>query len=279
MTLVIDRTVRGPAPKPAVVSVNGAVISREAIAREIQNHPADRPIAAWQQAARALVVRELLLQEAERLGVVAEPTSDEAGRREAEEEALVRTLIEREVLTPEPNESECRRFYERNFSRFRSPDIYEAAHILFAGREDDPNASAVARTCAETIATELRLQPKRFAELARLHSACPSGAQGGNLGQITAGQTTAEFEQALLDMEPGQISEQPVATRYGFHIVRLDQKIEGRQLPFELVADRIADYLREAVHRRATAQYIARLVSRASITGVAIEDANTHRVA
>jgi peptidyl-prolyl cis-trans isomerase C len=98
------------------------------------------------------------------------------------------------------------------------------------------------------------------------------------LGQITADQTTPEFARSLSGMEPGQISERPVATRYGFHIVRLDRKVQGRRLPFDLVADRIARYLRDAVHRRATAQYIARLVSRANITGVTIAGADTHRV-
>ncbi len=60
-----------PAGKPATVSVNGVAIARDAIAREMQHHPAPKPIAAWQQAARALVIRELLLQEARRLGVAA----------------------------------------------------------------------------------------------------------------------------------------------------------------------------------------------------------------
>ena len=49
-------------------------------------------------------------------------------------------------------------------------------------------------------------------------------------------------------------------------------------MPFELVADRIADYLTESVRRRATAQYIARLVSRAAVTGVDMPGAEDHRV-
>ncbi len=69
-----------------------------------------------------------------------------------------------------------------------------------------------------------------------------------------------------------------MATRYGLHIIRLDRKIEGRELPFELVAERIAEYLRESVTRRATAQYIARLVSRAEIRGIAMDGAEAHRV-
>ena len=54
---------RNALPKPKTIRVNGAVIAREVIAREVQNHPAEKPILAWQAAARALVVRELLLQE------------------------------------------------------------------------------------------------------------------------------------------------------------------------------------------------------------------------
>ena len=50
-----------PAGRPVAVSVNGVSIGREAIVREMQHHPAPKPIAAWQQAARALVIRELLL--------------------------------------------------------------------------------------------------------------------------------------------------------------------------------------------------------------------------
>ncbi|MGE0037722.1 MAG: peptidylprolyl isomerase [Xanthobacteraceae bacterium] len=279
MTVVIDRRVAQAAPSaPAVVKVNGTVIARDAIAREIQNHPAGQPIAARQQATRALVVRELLLQEAERMGIAAEPQNDEAGRRETEDEALIRALIAQEVLTLEPEEAECRRFYERHPARFRSPDIYEAAHILFAARQDDPAAFAKAHLQAEAATTELRHGPERFADLAKAHSACPSAAQGGNLGQITADQTTPEFERALFALEPGQICEYPVPTRYGVHVIRLDRKIAGRQLPFELVADRIADYLRDAVARRAAAQYIARLVSRATITGIEIASAEEHRV-
>jgi peptidyl-prolyl cis-trans isomerase C len=49
-------------------------------------------------------------------------------------------------------------------------------------------------------------------------------------------------------------------------------------LPFERVSDRIADYLRDSVARRATAQYLARLVSRAEITGIALAGAEAHRV-
>ncbi len=266
--------------KPTAISVNGVTIPRETIARETQNHPAPKPIAAWQAAARALVIRELLLQEARRLGIDAEPQADADDRQETRDEALIRCLIEREVTTPEPDEASCRRYYEQNRARFRSAAIYEAAHILFAARKDEADGFARAQHLAESVIAQLRERPEEFADLARIHSACPSAAQGGNLGQIGAGQTTIEFERVLFALAPGAITTEPVATRYGLHIIRLDRKIDGRELPFELVAGRIADYLRESVMRRASAQYIARLMSSATITGLALGEgaAEAHRV-
>jgi peptidyl-prolyl cis-trans isomerase C len=264
--------------KPVAVSVNGVVLPRDVIAREAQHYPAPTPVAAWQAAARALAVRELLLQEARRVGVEAAPIADSAGRRETEEEASIRALVEREVTVPEPDTEACRRYYEQNRRRFRSADIYEAAHILVAAPSADRTAYERAREQAEAALAQLRERPELFAALAARLSDCPSAAQEGNLGQITSGQTTPEFERALKALAPGALCTQPVATRYGFHIVRLDRKIEGRELPFEAVAAQIDEYLAESVRRRAIAQYIARLASRAEIAGIELAGAEAHRV-
>jgi peptidyl-prolyl cis-trans isomerase C len=79
-------------------------------------------------------------------------------------------------------------------------------------------------------------------------------------------------------LAPGEMSAAPVETRYGLHIIHLARRVDGRELPFEAVAERIADYLRDSVTRRASAQFIARLVSRAEITGITLEGAEAHRV-
>ena len=278
MTVVVDTAARNPADTPVMVSVNGSTIAQEAIVREMQHHPAAKPIAAWQEAARALAVRELLLQRARHLGLEPEPITDADGRRETDEEALIRALLAREVTVPEPDEETCRRYYQRNQARFRSPDIYEASHILFAAVASDRDSYAQARADAEAVLATLQECPESFAALARAYSRCPSAAQGGNLGQLTRGQTTPEFERSLMALKLGELCAEPVATRYGFHIIRLERKHEGRVLPYEAVAGRIADYLRESVRRRADAQYIARLISAARIEGIALVGAEALRV-
>jgi len=285
MTVVLDTTRKQSAPKkahielnPVPVRVNGVAITRGAIQREMQHHAAAKPIAAWQDAARALAIRELLLQEARRLAIAPQPLSHGKGRRETDEEAVIRSLIEREVKVPEPDDATCRRYYQQNRARFRSPDIYEAAHILFAAVASDRAAYAQARADAANVLATLQENPDSFAALARAYSRCPSAAQGGNLGQITAGQTTPEFEQALTALEPGELCAAPIETRYGFHVIRLDRKHEGKTLPYEVVAGRIAEYMRESVRRRADAQYIARLISAARIEGIDLSGADALRV-
>ncbi|TIS22570.1 MAG: peptidylprolyl isomerase, partial [Mesorhizobium sp.] len=142
--------------------------------------------------------------------------ADPDGRRETIEDALVRGLIEREVRVPDADEETLRRFYENNLRRFVTSSLYEADHILVAARRDDREAFAAAREKALSLRSSLTAAPERFALLARDCSECPSGALGGSLGQIGPGDTTPEFEAALIDLAPGDISP-PVETRYGVH--------------------------------------------------------------
>jgi peptidyl-prolyl cis-trans isomerase C len=263
-------------PKPKPIRINGEEIPRAEISREAQYYPAEKPVESWHSAAKALVVRHLLLSEAKRLGIMATPVTLD-GRTEAGDEAMIRELIEREVVTPEPDEASCLRYYESNHSRFRAATIYEASHILISADKRDAVAYRTAEKKIEKITDELRLFPDKLGMLAEMHSDCPSAAQQGNLGQLTAGQTTPEFETALVALAPGAISD-PVVSRYGFHIIRLDRKCEGKLIPFYAMRERIADYLREAVQRRAAAQYIALLISRAHIEGIDLAGSEAHRV-
>ncbi len=149
-------TMRSTAPR--TITVNDAIIASADIAREVQNHAGTTPKQAWEEATRALVIRELLLQRARALHLVAEPLS-ENGLRETEDEALIRVLLETEVRTPKADEATCRRYYQANQARFRSPDLFEPLHILFKAARDDTAAYAQAVANAEAVLAELRSAP------------------------------------------------------------------------------------------------------------------------
>ncbi|MDE0174378.1 MAG: peptidylprolyl isomerase [Defluviicoccus sp.] len=246
------------------IRVNDRCIEEDEILREMQYHPAGDAGAARDAAAQWLVIRALLLDRARALGIDEEDDAD-----------AVQTVIEREVDIPAPTEAECRRYYDNNKERFRSPDLVEAAHILLSAAPDDEARRAEAEAQAGELIDTLTRAPERFGELARAHSACDSRHEDGRLGQVSRGDTVPEMETFLFNLEEGQLSPVPVKTRYGVHVVRVDKHLPGRTLPYEAVAGRVADYLKDASWRRAFQQYVQLLAGEARISGFDIAAADS----
>lgn len=253
-----------PGPAPVYLRVADAGISEAEIAREMQHHPAASPQQSRADAARALVVRELLRRESERLGLPAEVTPVDG---ETPEEACIRVLIEREVPTPEPGEDACRHYYESNRERLRQPDRVHVRHILLAAAPGDSDARARASQLGEELIAELREHPQRFTEFALRHSACPSRDAGGELGWIERGQTTPEFERQLYRLKPG-LAGLTIESRYGHHVVWVDEIERGAALGFEEAAGKIAAYLEAQVKQNALHQYLQILRERYPVTGL-----------
>lgn len=249
------------------LSVNAVPIDEATIHAEMQYHPAASPEEAQYQAARALVVRELLLQQANQLGVDAA----------LDAETRIARVMAREVQVPEADEASCERYYAHNREKFRTPDEHQVAHILITL---DPNEPAIrardqAQQRAAALIREIDGDPGRFADLASRHSACPSRSAGGDLGVVARGQTVPEFEEALDVLGEGEISCQPVQSRYGFHIIHLQKRLPGQQLPLSRVAARIRDYLEQQSRRRAVAQYLSLLIGSADIRGIELRGSDS----
>ncbi|MEZ5763288.1 MAG: peptidylprolyl isomerase [Xanthobacteraceae bacterium] len=266
---VIDLT-RAPIP----VTVNGVVIAPELIAAEAQNHPAPKgkPGWAWQAAARALVLREVLLQEARAQAIAPSPIELAEGQWETEDEASIRQLLESAIAPTTIDEARLRAVYDNAPDRFRGPSLFEAAHILFPAAPNDTDARAAARAQAESVLTELRREPRRFAALAAEHSACSSRANGGVLGQLASGDTVPEFEAALCEMADGSICDAPVESRYGVHLIRLDARARGEVLPFAAVLPHLRQAQEKADWVRGSRAYVEALAARAKITGIDLSE-------
>ena len=253
------------------VIVNGERIAPERIAAEAQNHPAPqgKPGLAWKAAARALAVRALLLQEAARRGLTADPQETLPGQLETAEEALIRQLLDLAVEPEAVSEAELLDHYAAHPDRYRAPSLFEAAHILIPLGED----AHAAMHHAKAVLAEVLADPRRFDRLAQDHSACPSRANGGRLGQITAGDTVPEFEAALDTLAEGEIGAGLIRSRYGFHIIRLDARARGEVLPFAAVRNQMQIAEEKAAWLRASRDFIASLVDAAEVTGIALQAA------
>ena len=245
-----------------MIRVNGVKIARDAVAREMQHHPAPSRDEAERQAATALVVRELLLQRV-REREIAGATEDER----------IANLIEAEIRVPEPTEQEIARYYRRNGLQFTSPALYRAAHIFFPARASNETASAEAKAKAEAVFAQVAADPDRFADLARAHSACSSKEQGGALGLVRKGDTNAEVERTLATMDVGSTT--LVRSRHGYHVLRLDERAPATELPLDQAKGWIAGHLKKTSRRRAIAQYLQLLAAGAKIEGVELAAADS----
>jgi peptidyl-prolyl cis-trans isomerase C len=263
-----------PPPTFGEVRVNGVEITPEAIGEEIQHHPAPDAETAWVEAARALAVRELLLQEARRMGLSADAMADEAGRVEIEDDAVIRSLLDHAVEPAAPTEGECRRYYDANVDRFRTAELFEASHVLVEPEGDTEQAWSSALERARGIIASIGDDPAAFAAAARSHSACASAKQDGSLGQIRRGELVGEVQESLEALAEGTSSREPVRSRFGWHILRLHRRIAGREMPFEMARERIADMLEARSWSVEAARYVAALAGRGEVEGIRIEGAN-----
>lgn len=249
--------------------VNGETVPHAQVAAEAQNHsaPKGKPGIAWRKAANAVAIRTLLLQEARRRGLSADPVEVGQGRFETDEEALIRGLLETAVETVCPTPKEIHAEWARDPARFRAPPLWEVSHILCACDPRDEEARFAAHARATELSRKALENPRGFARLAKDHSDCGSKANGGALGQIGPGDTVPEFEAALRRMAEGEVSAEPVLTRHGCHVIRMDAVAHGEVLPFEAVRQKVSDAMEKAAWARAARDFVDQLAAGAEITG------------
>jgi len=253
------------------ISVNDCIISEDDICREMQYHQADTLKSARQAASEALVVRELLTQRAERAGINLHSNGT------YDEEATFSALIEAEVEIPVGTAEECKRYFDNNLQRFSSEAIIEARHILLAVPFDDIEARLEVKKTAIALIEKLLEKVELFDDMVKEYSACPSKKTGGSLGQLSKDSTVEEFERQVFTLQQG-LCHTPIETRYGFHIIIIDRKVEGKPLPFELVQDEISNYLLHQVQQRAVRNYLQQLMADASVSGITLDHAKSAHI-
>lgn len=248
------------APLPEV-SVDGVAIKEEDLANELQYHQNPNFKVVVQQAAQALVIKQLLIAQAKKDGIEVDKNN--------EEESLQKLLSDK-VSYSDPSEDDCLRYFTNNPSKFTTIPLMEVDHILLAAAKDDLPTREVAKNKAKEIIEKLKTDPLQFPVLANEYSACPSKKTGGSLGQISKGQTVPEFERQLMALPQG-LAKNPIESRYGFHVVNITRKIEGKILEYAMVEDKVRGYLTHRISHLAIQAFIQTLIEKAEITGMTMK--------
>lgn len=235
------------------VHVNGVEITDAQIDEEIRHH--ERAARPMDEALRALVIQRVVLDEAQKAGLdISHP------------DAAATALLEQEVHCPTASDDDCLRHYQAHPEKFKVGALVSASHILFQVTPD-VNLDRL-RDKANEVLSAIKANPDKFADFAKEYSNCPSSAVDGSLGQLSRGDSVAEFDRAIFSVAQPGLIDHLIQTRYGLHIVRVDHCVEGKLLPFEHVQQQIAQALYAASLDRATQQYLKILVGQAKIEGV-----------
>ena len=222
---------------------------------------------------------EVLRQEAVRQGLLADAAGELAPTLSAEQQQAIEAMLDAAVQTPEPTAEACTRYYEANKARYTHGQQAQLRHILFAVTPGVPVQALAQRAEAALMALTHKDAPaERFAQLAAELSNCPSGAQGGDLGWVGPQDCAPELAQFLFLQEGGiakGLQPRLVHSRFGLHIVDVQDQRPGELAPFAQVHSRIAGELRLRSRATALRQYMLLLVGQAQVQGIELEAADT----
>ena len=163
------------------------------------------------------------------------------------------------------SEADLKEYYTRNKEKLGVPEQVRARHILF---KVDPDATEdekkQVKAKADAILKRLKVG-EDFEKLARIHSDDQtSKIKGGDLGYFSTGQMVPEFEGAAFYTDPGEISD-IVETKYGYHIIKVEEHTEARERSFEEMKDYIGEQLRQQVVMFKVQRFIAEAVTNAGM--------------
>lgn len=133
--------------------------------------------------------------------------------------------------------------YENTKDKYVVPERRHARHILFEVKESDSvEKRAEQKQKAEEV-LKLAREGQDFAELAKKYSEGPTGPKGGDLGFFARGTMVPAFDAVVFQLKPGEISD-VVETRFGYHIIKLEEVQEKKVRPLDEVRNEIADEIK-----------------------------------
>ena len=145
----------------------------------------------------------------------------------AKTEILAQLAVAKVMKEIKVEEEELKAYYDANADKFEKGATVSAKHILVKEEEE----------CLAILAA-INTGEKTFEEAAKESSTCPSGQQGGSLGEFGKGQMVKEFEDAAFNAEIGTVVG-PVKTQFGYHLILVEAKNEASVMAFYEVRGQI----------------------------------------
>jgi parvulin-like peptidyl-prolyl isomerase len=212
-----------------LVSVNGKAITQQDVDSELMNAtqgrfnqvPADKQAAFRKQVLQQLIGKELIYDDAKKTAITKskEYKAEYKKLEERMKKELAIQVWQKKILDGiKISDKELKDYYKKNMGEFKEKESVHARHILVKTEDE-----------AKKIITELKplsgaKLKEKFIELAKKDSTGPSGSNGGDLGYFSKGQMVPAFNDKVFTMKKGTITEAPVKTQFGYHVIYLEDK-------------------------------------------------------
>jgi peptidyl-prolyl cis-trans isomerase C len=189
--------------------------------------------------------------------------------KQSMEQATIPIVLERDLKITVTSD-QIKKFYDENPARFEQPEMARAAHILIGTRDQtagtpmSDEAKAAKKKQIDDLLKRARAG-EDFAKLAKEFSDDPgSKDRGGELNPFPRGAMMPEFEAAAFSLNTNQISD-VVTTPYGFHIIKLYEKMPAKKLPLDQVAPDIKEFLLQREISTLLPDYVQKLKKDAGV--------------
>jgi peptidyl-prolyl cis-trans isomerase C len=234
LLLALTALVAAPVFAQNVATVNGKAIPTakvDQIVKQVvaQGKQADSP-QLREAIKKDLIGREVLIQEADKQGYATRPEVKTAIDN-ARQAIIVNAMLADYVKKNPVKDAEVKAEYDMYKSKVGDKE-YHARHILVGTEEE-----------AKAIIAKLKAGGK-FEELAK-QSKDGSAANGGDLDWASAAAYVPEFSQAMVKLNKGQVTDTPVKTQFGYHVIKLEDTRAAKIPPFEEVKQQVAESLQQ----------------------------------
>lgn len=219
----LGNTVNAQPAGQVLAQVGGKPITEGDVTRFIQamgrngqayNNPKGRAAVLEQ-----MIAQRLFLLDAQRNLYEREPAF-KAQLAAVKEQLLMEYAITKCIQSVRVTEEEVRAYYDAHKDDLQAEESVNASHILVDSEEK-----------ANSILADIRAGKISFEDAARQYSTCPSGKQGGSLGDFARGQMVPEFDQAVFALQEGELTG-PVKTQFGYHLIRMNKKNEATPISY-----------------------------------------------
>ena len=182
--------------------------------------------------------------------------------------ATAESVLKRELKVSVTDE-DAKKFYDDNPARFEQPEMIRASHILMmttdpkAGTEMTADQKAAKHKAMEGLLKRARAG-EDFALLAKEYSEDPGSKDKGGEYKFPKGQMVPEFEAAAMALKTNEVSD-IVTTKYGYHIIKLSEKIPAQKVEYAKAATDIKDGLTQQALQKQFPDYLAKLKQEAGV--------------